>query len=56
MGAVSLDDVLDHLLPEDWRDTEHDDEAFTDQEFTPFGEADTSRDANSRETKEARNV
>ena len=56
VGAVSVDDVLDHLLPEDWRDTEHDDEAFTDQEFTPFGEADTSRDANSRETKEARNV
>jgi len=58
VGAVSVDDVLDHLLPEDWRDTEHDDEAFTDQEFTPFGENDTSRetDTNSRDAKEARNV
>ncbi len=68
VGAVSVDDVLDHLLPEDWRDTEHDDEAFTDQEFTPFGEADNSRETgtretnsreantNSRDTKEARNV
>jgi Mg/Co/Ni transporter MgtE len=26
IGAVTVDDVIDHMLPEDWRETEPDEE------------------------------
>lgn len=34
LGAVSADDVLDRLLPDDWRDAE---DSVTDASFTPGG-------------------
>lgn len=35
LGAVTVDDVLDHMLPEDWRETEF------HLEGEPAGEAET---------------